>query len=81
VNHTNYVLLVLDNGGWNNYNFEYLFNNRTDKASELKRTQQIFYVCCTRAKQSLVVFYDQPSTSTLRQAREWFGDNSVIAID
>jgi len=77
----NCVLLILDNGGWNNYNFEYLFNNRTDKASVLKRTQQIFYVCCTRAKQALVVFYDQPSSSTLKQAKEWFGNDNVIRID
>jgi DNA helicase-2/ATP-dependent DNA helicase PcrA len=76
-----YVFLVLDNGGWNNYNFEYLFNNRTDKESVLKRTQKIFYVCCTRAKQALVVFYDQPSPGTIKQAKEWFGNDNVIPID
>jgi len=74
------VFLVLDNGGWNNYNFEYLFNNRTDKVSVLKRTQQIFYVCCTRAKQALVVFYDQPNDKALKQAKEWFGNDNVIAV-
>jgi DNA helicase II / ATP-dependent DNA helicase PcrA len=75
------VFLVLDNGGWNNYNFEYLFNNRTDKASVLKRTQQIFYVCCSRAKKNLVVFYDQPSDSTIKQAKEWFGNENVISLE
>ncbi len=74
------VFLVLDNGGWNNYNFEYLFNNRTDKGSVLKRTKQIFYVCCTRAMQSLIVFYDHPNERTLEQAREWFGDDNVVAV-
>ncbi|MCX5856268.1 MAG: ATP-dependent helicase, partial [Deltaproteobacteria bacterium] len=74
------VFLVLDNGGWNNYNFEYLFNKRTDKDSVLKRTQQIFYVCCTRAKQALVVFYDQPNDKALKQAKEWFGNDNVIAV-
>ena len=74
------VFLVLDNGGLNNYNFEYLFNNRTDKVSVLKRTQQIFYVCCTRAKQALVVFYDQPNDKALKQAKEWFGNDNVIAV-
>lgn len=75
------VFLVLDNGGWRNYNFEYLFNNRTDKASVLNRTQQIFYVCCSRAKKNLVVFYDQPTVSTIKQANEWFGNDNVISLD
>ena len=44
------VFVVLDNGRWNDYNFKYLFTNRTDKESVLKRTQKIFYVCCTRAR-------------------------------
>lgn len=75
------VFLVLDNGNWNKYNFEYLFNNRTDKADVLKRTQQIFYVCCSRAKKALVVLYDQPSENTINKARQWFGDDNVVALD
>ena len=47
------VFLVLDNGNWSQYNFEYLFDNRTDKESVLERTRKIFYVCCTRAKKNL----------------------------
>jgi DNA helicase-2/ATP-dependent DNA helicase PcrA len=37
----NNVLVILDNGRWNNYNFEYLFTNRTDKSTILERTQKI----------------------------------------
>src|SRR5690606_14388315 len=43
------VLVILDNGGWNNYNFGNLFLE-TGSATVLDRTQKIFYVCCTRAK-------------------------------
>jgi len=52
------VLVILDNGGWNNYNFGNLFLG-TGSASVLDRTQKIFYVCCTRAKENLAVFFSQ----------------------
>src|SRR5690606_584977 len=72
----NNVLVILDNGGWNNYNFENLFLGvRT--ATVLERTQKIFYVCCTRAKEKLVVFYHNPSNSVIEKAKEWFGNDNV----
>ena len=72
------VLVVLDNGGWNNYNFEYLFTNRIDKGSVLSRTQKIFYVCCTRAKENLIVFYHNPSKEVIEKAKEWFGEEKIL---
>lgn len=75
------VLVILDNGKWNNYNFEYLFTDRTDKESVLHRTQKIFYVCCTRAKQNLAVFYQEPTDVVLNKAREWFGEKNVIDLE
>lgn len=73
------VLVILDNGRWNDYNFEYLFlNNGTQ--SVLERTQKIFYVCCTRAKENLAVFYHNPSAQVIAKARQWFGDDNVIEI-
>lgn len=71
------VLVVLDNGKWNDYNFEYLFTNRTDKLSILTRTQKIFYVCCTRAKENMIVYFDTPSNAVISHAKEWFGENNV----
>lgn len=75
----NNVLVILDNGGWNNYNFENLFLNAGTE-SVLKRTQKIFYVCCTRAKENLAVFYHNPSSQVIVRATEWFGDKNVIPI-
>lgn len=79
------VLVVLDNGGWNLYNFEYLFNDAifqtldTSKKKShlgiLARTQKIFYVCCTRAKDNLVVFYHSPSAEVLKKAALLFAGN------
>ena len=75
----NNVLLILDNGGWNNYNFENLFLNAGIE-SVLRRTQKIFYVCCTRAKEKLAVFYHDPNPAVIEKAREWFGQENIISI-
>ena len=73
------VLVILDNGGWNNYNFGNLFLG-TGSASVLDRTQKIFYVCCTRAKENLAVFFHNPDNQVVAKAKEWFGDSNTINI-
>lgn len=75
------VFVILDNGKWNDYNFEYLFTNRTDKLSILERTQKIFYVCSTRAKENLIVYFDSPNNAVITKAREWFGTDNVKSIN
>ena len=70
------VLVVLDNGNWSKYNFKYLFeNNGTDSVRE--RTQKLFYVCCTRSKENLTVYYHNPSQVSLETAKSWFGEDNV----
>jgi DNA helicase-2/ATP-dependent DNA helicase PcrA len=72
----NNVLVILDNGRWNDYNFENLFLiNGTP--SVLERTQKIFYVCCTRAKENLAVFYHNPIPNVINQAKVWFEEENV----
>lgn len=73
------VLVILDNGGWNKYNFENMFLDAGTE-SVLERTQKIFYVCCTRAKENLAVFYHNPSQQVVTKATEWFGNDNVIAV-
>ena len=75
------VLVILDNGKWNQYNFEYLFTKPKDKESIVKRTEKIFYVCCTRAKKRLIVYYCTPSELVINKAKEIFGEENVINID
>jgi len=75
----NNVLVILDNGGWNNYNFENMFLNAGTE-SVLERTQKIFYVCCTRAKEKLAVFYHNPSPQVVAKATEWFGTDNVVTV-
>lgn len=74
------IFVILDNGKWNKYNFDYLFTNRTDKPEVLLRTQKIFYVCCTRTKEHLVVFYHKPSLEVIEQANLWFGSENVHLV-
>ena len=85
------VLIVLHNGGWNNYNFEYLFNQnvgamltpaqKKSYPNILRRTQKLFYVCCTRAKDNLVVYYPSPSDEVLEGAVDLFGRDNCIDLD
>lgn len=74
------VLVVLDNGGWNNYNFEKMFLG-TASESVMDRTQKIFYVCCTRAKENLAVFFHNPNAQVITKAEKWFGNEFVIDLD
>lgn len=73
------VLVILDNGGWNNYNFNNLFIGE-GTVSVLERSRKIFYVCCTRAKENLAVFFHNPAPMVITKAKEWFGEENVIPI-
>lgn len=73
------VLVVMDNGNWNSYNFDGLFTDQ-GKDTVLARTRKIFYVCCTRAKENLAVYYHQPSDAVLNKAKEWFGVENMHEI-
>ncbi|PID99512.1 DNA/RNA helicase [Candidatus Saccharibacteria bacterium] len=73
------VLVILDNGGWRNYNFEKLFTGGGSESVEI-RTQKIFYVCCTRAKENLAVFFHNPKSEVIAKAEEWFDKNNVRKI-
>lgn len=85
------VLIVLHNGGWNNYNFEYLFDAEIEgklKPSQKKsypkilhRTKKLFYVCCTRAKDNLIVYYPSPSPNVLEGAITLFGIENCVDLD
>lgn len=76
------VLVILDNGKWNDYNFEYLFNPSHPKCnrSVLMRTQKLFYVCCTRAMENLVVYCKKPTKPMIETAEKWFGKDNCREI-
>ncbi len=76
------MLVILDNGKWNDYNFEYLFNPNNSKFNlkVFERTNKLFYVCCTRAMDNLVVYCENPSSAMINTAEGWFGKENCISI-
>ncbi|MBQ3160618.1 MAG: ATP-dependent helicase [Oscillospiraceae bacterium] len=76
------VLIILDNGEWSKYNFEYLLNPNHPKCNQnvLERTQKLFYVCCTRAMENLVVFCAAPTPEMINTAQIWFGKENCIPL-
>ena len=75
------VLIVLDNGRWNKYNFGYLFEETPNRASVIEATKKIFYVCCSRSKDNLIVFMQSPSRQAILKATAWFGAENCINLD
>ena len=74
------VLVVLDNGKWNKYNFERMFKNFNSDDSVVKRTKKLFYVCCTRSKKNLVVLMPNADVDVVEKAKDLFGDSNVHLI-
>jgi DNA helicase-2/ATP-dependent DNA helicase PcrA len=79
-------VLVLMESKWNKYNFGYLMGDSPVKKSTsydsiVNRTRKLFYVCCTRTKNHLVVFYASPSPKVLETAIGWFGEENVNDIN
>ncbi|RRW54950.1 UvrD-helicase domain-containing protein [Pseudomonas moraviensis] len=74
------VLVIMDNGQWNSYNFDYLFTGE-GKDTVIERTRKIVYVCCTRARENLALFYHNPSPGVLETAKTWFGEHNLVDLD
>ncbi|MDD3323332.1 MAG: AAA family ATPase [Paludibacter sp.] len=73
------VLVVLDNGKWNHYNFESLFTGQGNEGT-VNRTKKIFYVACSRTENNLVVYYNQPSQSVINSAVRLFGADNIVEV-
>ena len=82
------VLMIMDNGKWSKYNFDKLLSeigkpgsSPASDAGILERTRKLFYVCCTRSKENLAVFFVSPSKHVLDGAKELFCSQNIIDID
>lgn len=78
----NHVFVLMDNGRWSLYNYSHLMSGTPKGKSDGPRirTNKLFYVCCTRAKEDLIMFYPQIQSSDLAKAKELFGNDNVIHI-
>jgi DNA helicase-2/ATP-dependent DNA helicase PcrA len=70
---------VLDNGRWTKYNFKQYFEEN-GKDTIIERTSRLFYVCCSRAMNNLVVYCADPSSLMLVSAKKKFGETNVKEI-
>lgn len=73
-------VLVILKSNWTKYNFESLFYNTGKSVSIVERTKKLFYVCCTRAKENLVVYYPLASNQVIEGAKTLFGKENVYRI-
>ena len=73
------VLVVIDDTAWKQkYNFNYLFSGYRDK-SQYERTRNLFYVCCSRAKNNLAILMQSGiEDNGLQTVNNWFGAENTI---
>jgi DNA helicase-2/ATP-dependent DNA helicase PcrA len=77
-------VLVVCGRGWNNYNWNQLFEwfkNGAPAANEeaFERNRNLFYVSCSRAKKRLALLFTQHlSGKALEQVGFIFGKDSVV---
>lgn len=75
------VLVVIDDNLWNQYKFNDVFANIKTNQGRYDRTLNLFYVCCSRAKDKLAVLaLSNLSSSALGTVENWFGKSNIIDI-
>lgn len=73
-------VLVILKSNWTKYNFNSLFYDTGKNSSIVERTKKLFYVCCTRAKENLVVYYPSASAPVVEGAKVLFGEENVYKL-
>lgn len=76
------VVVVLDDSGarWTKYSFGNLLKGSDKIESRLKRTTNLFYVCCSRAKKNLIVIDLDYTADRKPQVETLFGPDNVIFV-
>ena len=75
------VIVILDDPGanWNQYSFGKLLSGVDTSESRLKRTRNLFYVCCSRARVNLAVVNLAPMGDAAGKIETLFGKEFVAA--
>ena len=82
-------VLVVVGRGWNRYNFNMMLELAADppaipadKQEAFERNRNLFYVTCSRPKKRLAVLFTQRlSALALQTVNEWFGADTIEALD
>lgn len=81
------VLTVLDDDNdYKNqpdkYNFNLFFSDQDEIDERKKRSKNLFYVECSRAKENLVVLaLSEMDNQAIENVKKWFGEKNVISIE
>lgn len=72
------VLVVIDDSSWNQYKFNDVFANNNDNENRFNRSKNLLYVCCSRAKDNLVVLsLSKMDKTAMNTINNWFKGNTL----
>lgn len=74
------VLVLLDNGRWNKYNFDTLFGQGSNNEKVQNRTKKLFYVAITRAKKNLIIYMPKNDSRIIEKAKCFFEKDDIIDV-
>ena len=74
------VLVLLDNGKWNQYNFDTLFGKSSSNENVQNRTKRLFYVAITRAMKNLIVYMPSNDRQIIEKARDYFEQSDIVNV-
>jgi DNA helicase-2/ATP-dependent DNA helicase PcrA len=75
------VLVVIDDTSWNRFNFNDVFSGNTKNKNRFIMTQNLLYVCCSRAKNYLtVVSLSNMDTNAVTGIKNIFGSSNYKKV-
>ena len=74
------VLVLLDNGRWNQYNFNTIFGKGSANEDVKNRTKKLFYVAITRAMKNLIVYMPSNDQQIVEKAQDYFESSDIVDV-
>jgi len=75
------VLVIIDDNAWRNYNFNSYFSGVKSNHDIFRRTENLFYVVCSRTIRNLaVVCLSGLSENAIINLKAWFGEDNYFLI-
>jgi len=76
------VLVVIDDTSWNQYSFNDVFGNKQKNLDRYKRTLNLLYVCCSRAKDKLALLsLSEMDGAAMVTINNWFDNENVYDVN
>lgn len=75
------VLIIIDDTAWRNYDFNSYFSKLSDNPDNFRRTENLFYVICSRTINNLaVVCLSDLSNEAITNLKVLFGEENYLEI-